>query len=340
MITAARAFFLSTPWLLSIVKMTIKLAGKEMSTGRSGGQPTTDKKTEYQANVAMEDMRKYRIAAQIGAGKYSDVFLVFNDEAQAYAMKLMKNTYFNSESTKESWQRYLIGIHEFIKQKKIPHTLKPVAYGKLPPEKEEGDKAGRLVLLFPLLLRPITGDELLDLEPKCKKSILSQIWDMFVKIHEVKCYHLNLDPSNVLVDRWSVTGSRAHVFVIGWSVAHYPKEKKLVGKQICTEGKQICTEVGLPQWRFLTSLAQSDSVDVGERADAWRFQCFTLWLLGSGKDPILDKPHRWIHQDILNELIRVKYGEIEKIWNLKKFEGKFDDQWQQIQANREKLHLK
>lgn len=301
-----------------------------MSTGRkrlrSSGQPPTDKKTERQV-----DMRKYRIAAQIGAGKYSDVFLVFNDEARAYAMKLMKNTYFNSESTKESftpWQSYIIGIHNFIEDNNIPHTLKPVAYGKLPSEKEEGDKAGRLVLLFRLLLRPITGDELLDLEPECKKSILSQIWDMFVALHRVKCYHLNLDPSNVLVDRWSVTGSRAHVFVIGWSVAHQ--------ETVCG-GRQICTEVGLPQWRFL---AQSDSVDIGERADAWRFQCFTLWLLGSGKDPILDRPQRWIHQDILNELIRAKYGEIEKIWNLKKFEGKFDDQWQQIQANREKLHLK
>lgn len=321
--------------------MTIKLADKEMSTGRSGGQATTDKKTEYQVKVDMKDMRKYRIAAQIGAGKYSDVFLVFNDKAQAYAMKLMKNTYFKEDSDKKesAWQRYIIGIHEFIKKKKIPHTLTPVAYGKLPPGKEEGDKAGRLVLLFPPLLRPITGDELLDLEPKCKKSILSQIWDMFVKIHEMKCYHLNLDPSNVLVDRWSVTGSRAHVFVIGWSVAYC--QEPADGKPICTEVKKICTDVGLPQWRFLTSLAQSDSSEeLGEKADAWRFQCFTLWLLGSGKDPILDNPQRWIHQDILNELIRAKYGEIEKIWNLKKFEGTFDDQWQQIQANTEKLHLK
>lgn len=299
-----------------------------------------DRKIEYKTEVTMEeeDMGKYRIAAQIGAGKYSDVFLVFNDEAQAYAMKLMKNTYFreNVKVKKEGftpWQGYILKIHEFIKAKEIPHTLKSVAYGKLPPEKEDGDKTWRLVLLFPLLLRPITGDELLDLEPECKKSILSQIWEMFVILHRNKCYHLNLDPSNVLVDRWSVTGNNAHVFVIGWSVAHCPG--------IWSDAKQICTEVGLPQWRFLTSLAQSDSVeDVGERADAWRFQCFTLWLLGSGNDPILDKPQRWIHQDILNELIRAKYGELEKIWNLKKFEGTFDEQWQQIQANTEKLHLK
>ena len=35
-------------------------------------------------------MDNYRIAAQIGSGKYSDVFMVFTQDAEAYAMKIMK----------------------------------------------------------------------------------------------------------------------------------------------------------------------------------------------------------------------------------------------------------
>ena len=214
-------------------------------------------------------MDNYRIAAQIGSGKYSDVFMVFTQDAEAYAMKIMKVIPEKGDGPAVD----LTGI---------PHVLQEIRPDKNSPSLYTGEADGkRRVQIFPLLFKPITGNELLELQDECKVDILKQIAETYNAAAKKGIYHRNLDPTNVLVDRWTVTPTEATVFVIGWS---YTVLKNMSG------GQKASFEVGLTRWRYpefehLTDPSgnQSTAPVVDTR---WRFCCFAYWLM-TGEDPIL-----------------------------------------------------
>ena len=247
-------------------------------------------KSEMAIAIGQSDtkwMDKYRIAAQIGSGKYSDVFMVFTEDARAYAMKIMKT---GGEETNIS--DALEGIPHVLREigdlpekkgntpeKRVTMTEKRVTMLEQRVTLRTGAADGqRRVHIFPLLFKPITGNELLDLQVECKKDILKQIMETYNAAAKKNLYHRNLDPTNVLVDRWTVTPDHATVFVIGWSHTVLRSDKE--------SHDPLSFEVGLTRWRYpdfehLTDQSASPAVDA-----RWRFCCFAYWLM-TGRDPIL-----------------------------------------------------
>ena len=285
------------------------------------------------------DISGFVLGRQIGSGKYSEVFLMFEDSnknsTNAQAVKLLRQIGTRDEDLTEARWKYEVEIHQKLKEGDVPHVLEGKG-GIIDFSKDSQGKHKTYAIIFPLVFRPIQGDKLLTLPRAARLSVLKSIKETYKTAHDNKIYHLNLDPSNVLVDRWSLTERHVYTFVIGWGLGSY--------------ADALRGELGgRVQWRPPHALKHSTGQDQtggeGERddmlavGDCWRFGCFAYWLMHNGDDIFFGREMRYESPERTLAKINTKRKEGHKTedkyyWNF------FEEYWSNEEQKKESVSNK
>lgn len=206
----------------------------------------------------------YRIASQIGHGRYSYVFLAFRD-AEAFAVKILKP--FDNAGNRAAVEReYRINK---ILENGVPNTLKlKDAVLSLDHAKPLG-----FALVFQALFRPIVGPMILNMSLRFRLNVVDKLWETVRKAHELGVVHLDIEPTNVLVDRWSWHENYICVKLIDWGLAQKVNEK--TGRRTEMSRMGIGSVV---HWR-IPGAGDVKGVDDLRMADLWSLSCLIFWLL-------------------------------------------------------------